>query len=183
MQDSPTAIPPTPLKIVTAGLVMLFVGVPIFALIKSGRLGSVPLVTACGFTFVVIGLGLMFLHRILLWIYYRFYWYVMAVVYAILFMIAVVAVVTLITDKQLAAVDNVPAWTASLFIPGAIVALIVIVLVFRYGRTPRASASKPAPAPVVPTPAPPPQKQILNTAQQIAARKSNLGLNDKDKSS
>jgi len=179
MHDSPTSMPPTPLKIVTAGLIMLFVIVPLVALLKSGRLGSAPLLVAGGLTCVVAMLGLMFLHRIVLWIHYRFYWYVMAASYAILFMVAIVGVVGFVTEKQVAVVDTIPNWAASVLIPSGLISLIIIALVFRYGRITKTSSAITNPAPPTPAPSAPQQKQILSAAQQIAARKKDLGIDDK----
>lgn len=180
MNDSPTTIPPVPLKIIAASLVMLFVVAPVLAVVKSGQVGSIPTVIAGGLTLAVLILGLMFLHRILLWIHYRFYWYVAAVFCAILFMGGLILVVNMNSSTQFVILNTTPTWIASLFIPGAIIGIIAIVWIFRRDRSPK-PISPNSPAPV---PAPPPvpkQEQILSTAQQIAARKKGLGLDDKDK--
>jgi len=180
MNDNPTTIPSVPLKIITASLVMLLVVLPVLAVVKSGQVGSIPTVIAGGLTFAVITLGLMFLHRIILWIHYRFYWYVTAVLFAILFMIGLIFVVNMTSSTQIAVLNTTPAWVVTIFIPGAIIGIIAIVLVFRRGRSPTPAQVKPvSPSPVAPLPPAPREKQILDTAQQIAARKKDLGLDDK----
>jgi hypothetical protein len=175
MNDSPTNIPPTPLKIIISSLIILFVVIPVLAVVKSGQLASIPTVVAGGLTFVVIAFGLMFLHRIILWIHYRFYWYVAAVVYAIFFMVGIIIAFNVSSSPRFTVLDTLPNWVNNFFLFGAIVGLAVIAFVF--GR--RSSSHRP----VVNTPTnpatpsiPTPQTQIPNPSQQVAARKQGLGV-------
>lgn len=182
MHDDPTSIPPLPLKITASALVALFIILPIVSLILMGELGSIPVIVLGGLTFVGFMLGLMFVHRIILWIHYRFYWYVMAAWYVVLAVFAYIVIVPTITPLQIATVNRLPLWGQSLLVPGAIVGIVALVLVFRHGRLPSPpNNAPPIPTGVNPPPAPNKPTQMLSTAQQIAARKSNLGIDDRSK--
>lgn len=182
MNDDPVSVPPLPLKIVTAALIALFVVLPTGRVILQSDFASVPLMVAGGLSFVGLILGLMFLHRIILWIHYRFYWYIMAAFYTLLAVTAAIFFRPLFTPLQIGGLSSMSLVGQSLLIPGAIVGIVAIVLAFRHGRLPSpvdteqpTTLTPPAPTP---TPAPNPQKHILDTAQQIASRKKGLGLDD-----
>lgn len=179
MNDDPTTVPPLPLKIVTAALIALFVVLPTGRVILQSNFASIPLMVAGGLSFVGLILGLMFLHRIILWIHYRFYWYIMAAFYTLLAVTAAIFFRPLFTPLQIGGLSSMSLIGQSLLIPGAIVGIVAIVLAFRHGRLPTPANVE---QPVVPTPppisVPPPQKRILDSAQQIAARKKDLGLDD-----
>ncbi|MBI1278036.1 MAG: hypothetical protein GC179_07910 [Anaerolineaceae bacterium] len=175
MNDSPTNIPPTPLKIIISSLIVLFVVIPVLAVVKSGQMGSIPTVVAGGLTFVVIFFGLMFLHRIILWIHYRFYWYVAAVVYAIFFMVGIIIAFNVSSSPRFAVLDTLPNWVNNFFLFGAIVSLVVIAFVFGRRSASHTPVVNPPTAPTAPSVSTP-QTQVPNPAQQVAARKQGLGI-------
>lgn len=167
MNSNPTWIPSTPLKIITVTLLALFVIVPVVVLITHGELGSIPLYVAGGFTLVAFMLAVMFLQRLFLWVYVQFYWYIMAALFFPLLICVITALIPVLTTDQITMVNQLPVWGKSLFVPGALVGIAAIVLVFRRGKR------SPAPVEVPQSPSPKPTT-ILDTAQQLADRKKSL---------
>ncbi len=174
MNDDPISIPPFPLKIVTSCLIALLLVAPVVGLIVLGNPGALPIVIMAGFTLIGLTLGLMFLHRIILWIYFRFYWYLMAALYVAVVVFGFYVAVSSAPSPDVSHLDTLPAWAKILLVPGACVGLVAIILAFRHHLPPVVQVFNPPPT----QPPPAPQKQILNTAQQIATRKKDLGLDD-----
>lgn len=177
MNDNPTSVPPLPIKIIATALFILFVVLPITGLFISGSVASIPLMASGGLTIIGLMLGLMFIQRIIIWIYYRFYWYILAAVYVVLVVVGFDFIMGSAASTQLRFIDSFPLLSKSLMIPGAFVGVVALVIVFRHGAPKEPKDISPQ-SPQSPTKPAPRQKQILDTAQQIASRKRDLGIDD-----
>lgn len=169
----PTRIPILPLKIITATYILWFVVFPVVLFIRQGRLSDIPLTIALGLTLVGVGLGTLFIHRLFLWFYYTFFWYILAALAVGSAFCAATLAVGVFTLPTIPSSSAIPVPLQALFIPGAIIGVIALVLVFRTGGKPIAVKSiqtAPTPAPVAKPPAGPSPDELLKE------RRKKLGL-------
>jgi hypothetical protein len=173
--ENPTHVPRLPLKIIASAYVLWFVVVPSVVLIRTQPILDLPLTIMEGLTLTGIALGFLFIHRLILWFYYTFFWYILA---ALAVGSALCAGTVAVGILKLPAITSpVPiAISADLqpliFIPGAILGVVGLILVFRPGSRP-AAPTPPAPAPL---PTPKPVAPPIDHAAAIRERRKKLGL-------
>lgn len=178
--EDPVHVPPLALKIFTGGLIAFFILTPFVVDIRHGYIGNVVSHISLGLAAIGIIIGFMFIWRLVIWFIFAFYWYLAAVVGIFLFMMSLAFV------ADLAEMPNLPDTSAvspvvNVGIVGCLILGIgTLYLIFRRGGITQQIV--PQPIPTTP-PITAPQKSILDTAQQLAARKKNLGIDDtKEKS-
>lgn len=168
--ENPTHIPRTPLKIIAAAYLLWFVVVPSVVLIRTRPILDLPMTIMEGLTLTGAALGFLFIHRLFLWFYYTFFWYILAalavgsalcagtVAVGLLKLPVITSPIPIVFSQDLLQV---------IFIPGAILGVIGIIWVFRPGVRPAAPPPAPAPAP-----APKP----IDHAEAMLERRKKLGL-------
>lgn len=171
--ENPTHIPSLPLKIIACSYILWFVVIPVIALARTGRFTDLPMYIALGLTLSGIGLGLLFIHRLILWFHYAFYWYIAAVAGVILMFCAGTVIVGVFSLPTIPAV-SLPDSLQIFLIPGAIMggAALIYVLLRRRPAAPT-TITQPVATP------PPPQPVPYNSDKAIEERRRKLGLDKK----
>jgi hypothetical protein len=171
--ENPIYVPRLPLKIIACAYILWFVVVPSVVLIRSGQLQGLPVFIAGGLTLTGMGLGALFVHRLILWFHYTFFWYITAAFAVGSGLCAGSIAVGLFTLPPIPSVPLSPTLQAivqTLIIPGAIVGIVILVLVFRPRPRPA------APQPVAPAPVPTATPAPVDPAAAIRERRRKLGL-------
>lgn len=176
--EDPVHVPPLALKIFTAGLVAAFIIAPLVLTLRAGYIGNLPYTLASGFAALGYILGAMFIHRLVLWFVFAFYWYLAAFGGFLLFVVALALIAGLVDLPQAPLVLSPSTPLNIAVVAGVILGVFALYLIFRPGGI-QGRQLQPAEPPTPPPAQPPnPQKRILNTAQQIASRRKDLGLDD-----
>jgi len=179
--EDPVHVPPLALKIFTAGLITFFIITPIIIALRTGYIGNLVAGLSLGLAAVGLVIGGMFIQRLILWFIFAFYWYIAACIGVGLLMLSLAIMGNFVTMPTLPSAANASPLMNIGMIGGIALGLGALYLIFRRGGINQSVVVQPA-VPVTPPPAPTPQKRILDTAQQIASRKHDLGIDDKGKS-
>lgn len=174
--ENPVHVPRLALKIFSVGLFSAFIVAPLIAALRSGNPGNLIALVGGGLALIGFIICSMYLYRLVIWFVFAFYWYIAAAVGVFLFLLSLTYISNIVSMPTLPDTMNIDPVINGLIILGAVVGLVVLYLVFRFPR--KEKLVRPTPAPVTTTAAPPQQKQILNTAQQLASRKKDLGLDN-----
>ncbi len=176
MNDDPMYVPPLPLKILTLGLITAFIGAPIIAALRSGSPGNLIALTGAGFALVGFIICSLFLQRLVLWFIFTFYWYIAAIGGGLLFLLGLIYISNITPMPPLPDTMNISPVANGLIVAGAMIGIVVLYFVFRPKRKVKAVQLKSPPAATPPSP--PKQKQILDTAQQIASQKNDYDFEE-----
>lgn len=177
--ENPVHVPPMALKILSLGLIAAFIVAPLVAALRSGNPGNLLVLIGAGLALVGLVIGMMFIYRLVLWFIFAFYWYIAAISGIVLFLLSLIYISDVLPMPTLPDTTNVSPLINVLILGGVVFGIVALYLVFRSGGAKQSTKAQPPPSVATPPPAPSKQKRILDTAQQIASRRRDLGL-DKD---
>lgn len=171
-----THVPPLALKLMAGGLFMFWVVVPSAYLLRSGQIEYIPMVLAGGLGIIGMTIILAFIRRVILWLHFMFYWYLMGCWGLVVILLSVALVFGLLTippDITQTGISILESLNLIL-VPGAIFGIAVLIFVFRQGRAPQTIVVSPLPE----DEAPKPKEPIDIIRKQIREREEKLGVDD-----